>query len=60
VQPSSLLATRAIIKGMLNGEVENSECEVLPCFDLAFPKALSGVDNHILDPRKTYSSAAQW
>lgn len=56
----SLEATRAIIKAILSGEVENSECEILPYFGLAFPKALSGVDSHILDPRRTYSSAAEW
>jgi phosphoenolpyruvate carboxykinase (ATP) len=36
----SLEATRAIIKGILSGVVESSECEILPYFDLAFPKAL--------------------
>jgi phosphoenolpyruvate carboxykinase (ATP) len=40
--------TWAIIEGILSAEVESSECEILPYFDLALPKALSGVDNHIL------------
>ena len=56
----SLAATRAIINAILNGEVEDAECEILPYFDLAFPTTLSGVDSHILDPRNTYSSAAEW
>lgn len=56
----SLKATRAIINAILSGEVENSECEILPYFDLAFPKTLSGVDSHILDPRNTYATATEW
>jgi phosphoenolpyruvate carboxykinase (ATP) len=56
----SLAATRAIINAILSGEVENSECETLPYFELAFPTTLSGVDSHILDPRNTYSDAAEW
>tara|TARA_R110002153_G_scaffold82780_2_gene208651 strand:- start:2340 stop:3989 length:1650 start_codon:yes stop_codon:yes gene_type:complete len=56
----SLAATRAIINAILSGEVENAECEILPYFNLAFPKTLSGVDSHILDPRKTYSDLDEW
>jgi phosphoenolpyruvate carboxykinase (ATP) len=56
----SLAATRAIINAILSGEVEDSECENLPYFNLAFPTTLSGVDSHILDPRNTYTSAAEW
>lgn len=32
----------------------------LPIFNLAIPKALPGVDTHILDPRNTYEDKAQW
>nr|WP_232788033.1 phosphoenolpyruvate carboxykinase (ATP) [Paraglaciecola sp. MB-3u-78] len=56
----SLAATRAIIDAILSGEVEDSECENLPYFNLAFPTTLSGVDSHILDPRNTYSSETEW
>ncbi len=56
----SLKATRAIINAILSGEVEDSECEILPYFDLAFPKTLSGVDSHLLDPRKTYPNTDEW
>jgi phosphoenolpyruvate carboxykinase (ATP) len=56
----SLAATRAIINAILSGEVEDSECENLPYFNLAFPTTLSGVDSHILDPRNTYSSETEW
>ncbi|WP_339725663.1 phosphoenolpyruvate carboxykinase (ATP) [uncultured Paraglaciecola sp.] len=56
----SLAATRAIINAILDGEVEESECEILPYFNLAFPTTLSGVDSDILDPRKTYANPAEW
>lgn len=56
----SLPATRAIITAILNGELEDAECEQLPYFNLAFPKALTGVDSGILDPRNTYSEAGEW
>lgn len=56
----SLPDTRAIITAILNGELEDAECEQLPYFNLAFPKALTGVDSQILDPRSTYDNAAQW
>ena len=56
----SLADTRAIINAILSGEVEDSECEILPYFDLAFPTTLTGVDSHILDPRNTYSNVNKW
>jgi phosphoenolpyruvate carboxykinase (ATP) len=56
----SLEDTRAIISAILSGEVEDSQCEILPYFDIAFPTTLTAVDSHILDPRNTYSSAAEW
>lgn len=56
----SLAATRAIINAILNGEVENAECETLPYFELAFPKSLTAVDSHILDPRNTYANVTEW
>jgi len=56
----SLPATRAIITAILNGELEDADCEQLPYFNLAYPKALTGVDSGILDPRSTYTDAADW
>ena len=56
----SLPATRAIITAILNGELEGADCEQLPYFNLAFPKALTGVDSAILDPRNTYEEASHW
>lgn len=56
----SLADTRAIINAILNGEVEDAQCDTLPYFNLAFPKTLTGVDSQILDPRKTYADPADW
>lgn len=56
----SLADTRAIINAILRGEVEGSESQILPYFGLAFPKSLTNVDSHILDPRNTYSTLNEW
>ncbi len=56
----SIKATRAIIDAILNDSIDQAEMQTLPIFNLAIPKALAGVDNHILDPRATYTEDGQW
>jgi phosphoenolpyruvate carboxykinase (ATP) len=56
----SLKHTRAIINAILSGELDQQETFTLPIFNLAVPVAVPGVDQHLLDPRNTYSDAAQW
>ncbi len=57
----SIKATRAIIDAILDGSIEDAEFVQLPYFNLAMPTALANVDdNNILDPRKTYTDAAEW
>ncbi|MBS0968084.1 phosphoenolpyruvate carboxykinase (ATP) [Nissabacter archeti] len=56
----SLKHTRAIINAILSGELDQQETFTLPVFNLAVPMAVPGVDEHLLDPRNTYSDAAQW
>lgn len=47
-------ATRAIVRAILNGSIENSEMERLPLSGLMIPKQLDGVDDNILNPRSTW------
>lgn len=47
-------ATRAIVRAILNGSIENSEMERLPLSGLCIPKHLDGVDDRILNPRSTW------
>ncbi len=56
----SIKATRAIIDAILDGSIDESETAVVPVFNLRVPLQLPGVDAQLLDPRSTYSSAAEW
>ena len=56
----SIKDTRAIIDAILDGSIDNAETEVLPLFNLDIPTSIEGVDDGILDPRNTYSEAAEW
>ncbi len=56
----SIKDTRTIINAILSGEIDEAETITLPVFNLAVPLHLTGVDDHILDPRQTYSDQQQW
>lgn len=56
----SIKATRAIIDAILDGSIEDAETETVPVFNLSVPTALNGIDNDLLDPRKSYEDAAEW
>jgi phosphoenolpyruvate carboxykinase (ATP) len=55
-----LPSTRRIIDAVLDGSLENAEYETLPYFDLAIPKAVPGVDPHLLNPRNAWKDPAEW
>lgn len=56
----SIKDTRAIINGILNNELNQTETKVIPLFNLEVPLYLPGVDESILDPRNTYIDPTQW
>ena len=56
----SIKDTRGIIDAILDGSILKAETKVVPYFNLEVPTALPGVDPAILDPRDTYSDAAEW
>ena len=56
----SIHATRAIIRAILNGSIDNAESFTLPYFNLDVPLNIDAVDNGILDPRSTYEEPAEW
>ncbi|MDA7990394.1 MAG: phosphoenolpyruvate carboxykinase (ATP) [Gammaproteobacteria bacterium] len=56
----SIAATRAIIRAVLEGELDNADCVALPHFRLEIPRALGGVDAKILDPRNSFASPSEW
>jgi len=56
----SIKDTRAIIDGILDGSIENSEFKQLPYFNLAVPQSLPNCDTGIMNPQDTYSDVAEW
>ncbi len=59
-QRISIKNTRAIIDAILSGEIDKTECQTLPVFNLNIPRQLTQVDSNILDPRNTYPTAGLW
>ena len=49
-----------VIEVHLSGEIDKSETETLPIFNLKIPKILAGLDRSILDPRASYSNSTEW
>lgn len=56
----SLSVTRAIINAILDGSINKANTRLIPVFNLRIPTELGCVDNHLLDPRNTYSDNAEW
>ena len=56
----SIEATRAIIRSILNGSIDEAKTITLPYFNLKVPVSVEGADDGILDPRNTYTDPAQW
>jgi len=56
----SIKDTRGIIDAILDGSIDKAATKTIPYFSFEVPTALPGVDPKILDPRDTYTDAAQW
>ena len=56
----SIRDTRGIIDAILDGAILSAPTKQLPIFNFEIPTELPGVDPKILDPRDTYTDAAQW
>ena len=52
--------TRAVITGILSGDLQKAEYTELPGFRFAIPKVLKGVDAALLDPRKGWKNQAEY
>lgn len=55
-QRFAIPVTRAIVSGILNGDMERTTWDILPGFNLAIPKQLQGVDTKLLNPRNTWQN----
>jgi phosphoenolpyruvate carboxykinase (ATP) len=52
--------TRAIIRGILTGELAKAEFETLSGFDLSVPKSVHGVDAALLNPKNAWKDPAAY
>jgi phosphoenolpyruvate carboxykinase (ATP) len=52
--------TRKIIDAILNGQLDNVECELLPVFNLRIPKKVPGINANILNPRNIWRNPEEW
>lgn len=50
----SLKVTRKLVDDILENKLEGADCESMPYFKFAIPKAVDGVDSNILNPRNTW------
>jgi len=48
--------TRAVIRGILSGELAKAELETLALLNLQVPTALTGVDEQLLSPKKAWNN----
>jgi phosphoenolpyruvate carboxykinase (ATP) len=55
-----LAHTRAIIDAIHDGSIAAAATHVDPVFGLAIPRSVAGVPSHVLDPRGTWKSPAEY
>jgi phosphoenolpyruvate carboxykinase (ATP) len=51
----SIPTTRAVVRAIVDGKLRNASYENLPGFNLAIPTEVPGVDNKLLNPRKSWA-----
>ena len=59
-QRFSIPVTRAVLHAIQSGSLRNVETEHLPGINLTIPTSLPGVDDHLLNPRKTWADPAKY
>ncbi len=56
----SIQDTRALIKAVLNGSIEQSEFRVDPIFNFQVPETCPGIPSEILNPRNTWDNKEEY
>jgi phosphoenolpyruvate carboxykinase (ATP) len=54
----SIPVTRAVVSAIVSGDIRKANFETLPGFGFDIPTSLPGVDDHLLNPRKTWQDTA--
>jgi phosphoenolpyruvate carboxykinase (ATP) len=55
-----IATTRAMVHAVLRGELKEAETRVLPGFNLRIPLKIHGIDERLLDPRRTWHDKAAY
>ena len=50
----SIPTTRAIVRAILEGDLENVDYQTMPGFNLQIPKTVAGVDDNLLNPENVW------
>ena len=53
-------STRSIIDAIMNGSIDDEETEIMPVFNLAIPREVSGVASKFLNPMKSWPETGLW
>ncbi|MBW5802766.1 phosphoenolpyruvate carboxykinase [Coxiella endosymbiont of Ornithodoros amblus] len=56
----SIPTTRALVNAVLSGKLKEGPTEVLSRFNLTIPKSALGVDDHLLNPQKTWENVSAY
>lgn len=56
----SIKDTRRIIQAILSGEIDETETQKLPYFNLDIPKSIQGINTKVLDPRTSHDTREAW
>ena len=55
-----IAATRRLVEAALSGELSGVPTRIDPVFGLAVPAQVAGVDDKVLDPRRSWPDAAAY
>jgi len=56
----SIPITRAVIAAIQNGDLENTETQTLPGFNLEIPLKVAGIEDALLNPREAWADKAAY
>lgn len=52
--------TRSIVQAVLEGNLDDAPMEILPGFNFAIPTQVTGVDNKLLNPQKSWKNTSDY